>query len=163
MSYPSRPLPSHLRQASASNNGNSLQGQSPVLLARINEKRQELENLKELRDLSAGLAGQMTVLEEKLATLSNGTEGRIQHDLIRLQSYTDKPVAVAMVLGNWHNVLRAISMASSKYISYSRKAPTDAPQRKYRCLRTPKTTKNNEMRMYLCHKPLSGFPQSRLR
>ncbi|KFY73749.1 hypothetical protein V499_06185 [Pseudogymnoascus sp. VKM F-103] len=96
MSYPSRPLPSHLRQASASNNGNSLQGQSPVLLARINEKRQELENLKELRDLSAGLAGQMTVLEEKLATLSNGTE------------------AVAMVLGNWHNVLRAISMASTK-------------------------------------------------
>lgn len=79
MSYPSRPLPSHLRQASTSNHGGSLQGQSPVLLARINEKRQELENLKELRDLSAGLAGQMTVLEEKLATLSNGTEGTVQY------------------------------------------------------------------------------------
>lgn len=85
MSYPSRPLPSHLRQASTSNNGNSLQGQSPVLLARIAEKRQELENLKELRDLSAGLAGQMTVLEEKLATLSNGTEGTIQYSWVRLQ------------------------------------------------------------------------------
>jgi DASH complex subunit DAD2 len=28
-----------------------------------------------LRDLSAGLAGQMQMLEEKLSTLSNGTEG----------------------------------------------------------------------------------------
>jgi DASH complex subunit DAD2 len=34
-----------------------------------------LENLKQLRDLSAGLAGQMQMLEEKLATLSDGTEG----------------------------------------------------------------------------------------
>jgi hypothetical protein len=38
----------------------------------------ELENLKELRELSAGLAGQMSVLEEKLATLSSGTEGMKQ-------------------------------------------------------------------------------------
>ncbi|PMD23540.1 hypothetical protein NA56DRAFT_643642 [Hyaloscypha hepaticicola] len=95
MSYSSRPLPSHLRQASTA--GNSAQaGQSPILLARINEKKAELENLKQLRDLSAGLAGQMQMLEEKLATLSDGTE------------------AVATVLGNWHNVLRAISMASMK-------------------------------------------------
>lgn len=74
----------------------SSSGQSPVLQARINEKRAELENLKQLRDLSAGLAGQMQMLEEKLSTLSDGTE------------------AVATVLGNWHNVLQAISMASSK-------------------------------------------------
>ncbi|EKD21324.1 uncharacterized protein L3040_000643 [Drepanopeziza brunnea f. sp. 'multigermtubi'] len=91
----SRPLPSHLRQASTSGNTAST-GQSPVLLARINEKKAELENLKQLRDLSAGLAGQMQMLEEKLSTLSDGTE------------------AVATVLGNWHNVLRAISMASMK-------------------------------------------------
>ncbi|KAI6709793.1 hypothetical protein JHW43_007684 [Diplocarpon mali] len=89
-----RTLPSHLRQASTSSNSAST-GQSPILLARINEKKAELENLKQLRDLSAGLAGQMQMLEEKLSTLSDGTE------------------AVAMVLGNWHNVLRAISMASS--------------------------------------------------
>lgn len=50
-------------------------GQSPMLLARINEKKAELENLKQLRDLSAGLAAQMQTLEEKLATLSDGTEG----------------------------------------------------------------------------------------
>ena len=74
----------------------SSSGQSPILQARINEKRAELENLKQLRDLSAGLAGQMQMLEEKLSTLSDGTE------------------AVATVLGNWHNVLQAISMASSK-------------------------------------------------
>ncbi|KAF8858899.1 hypothetical protein BDZ45DRAFT_673647 [Acephala macrosclerotiorum] len=95
MSYSSRTLPSHLRQASTSGNSTS-NGQSPILLARINEKKAELENLKQLRDLSAGLAGQMQMLEEKLSTLSDGTE------------------AVATVLGNWHNVLRAISMASMK-------------------------------------------------
>ncbi|EPE29462.1 hypothetical protein GLAREA_00622 [Glarea lozoyensis ATCC 20868] len=92
MSYSSRPIASHLRQGSTTNSS----GPSPVLLARINEKKAELENLKQLRDLSAGLAGQMQMLEEKLGTLSDGTE------------------AVATVLGNWHNVLQAISMASMK-------------------------------------------------
>lgn len=76
MSYSNRPLPSHLRQASTSGSLAASSGQSPILLARINEKKAELENLKQLRDLSAGLAGQMEMLEEKLATLSDGTEGR---------------------------------------------------------------------------------------
>jgi DASH complex subunit DAD2 len=116
MSYPTRPLTSHLRQPSMPGNLNSASaGQSPVLLARINEKKAELENLKQLRDLSAGLAGQMQMLEEKLATLSDGTEGmpcnyiKFQTRITNLES-----IAVATVLGNWHNVLRAISMASSK-------------------------------------------------
>lgn len=39
----------------------------------------------------------MEQLEQKLGTLSDGTE------------------AVAAVLSNWHNVLRAISMASCKF------------------------------------------------
>ncbi len=47
-----------------------------MLLARISEKKTELENLKQLRDLSAGLATQMQTLEEKLATLSDGAEGK---------------------------------------------------------------------------------------
>lgn len=47
-----------------------------MLVARISEKRAELENLKQLRDLSAGLAAQMQTLEEKLSMLSDGTEGR---------------------------------------------------------------------------------------
>ncbi|GAB7365223.1 hypothetical protein MBLNU230_g6309t1 [Neophaeotheca triangularis] len=100
MSY--RPLPSHSQVRPSSGLANSRashahsQSQSSQLNDRIQEKRAELENLRQLRDLSAGLAGQMQQLEEKLGTLSNGTE------------------AVAAVLSNWHNVLRAISMASQK-------------------------------------------------
>ncbi|KAF2142378.1 uncharacterized protein K452DRAFT_318033 [Aplosporella prunicola CBS 121167] len=89
----SRPLASHLRQQSM---GASAGGASPALVARVNEKKAELANLKELQALSAGLADQMETLEQKLGTLSDGTE------------------AVAAVLSNWHNVLRAINMASMK-------------------------------------------------
>ncbi len=46
-----------------------------MLVARINEKKAELESLKQLRDLSGGLAAQMQALEEKLSTLTDGTEG----------------------------------------------------------------------------------------
>ncbi|GAB7356302.1 hypothetical protein MBLNU459_g7101t1 [Dothideomycetes sp. NU459] len=94
MSYRTTNLPSHLRNSSLSGSGPST-SQSSALQQRINEKRAELESLKQLRDLSSGLAGQMEQLEEKLATLSNGTE------------------AVAAVLSNWHTVLRAIHMASA--------------------------------------------------
>lgn len=73
MSSQNRPLSSNLRHPSLGGNT----GQSPILVARINEKRAELENLKQLRDLSAGLAEQMQTLEEKLATLADGTEGTI--------------------------------------------------------------------------------------
>ncbi len=76
MSYSSRPLSSNLRHPSTSNSQSST-GQSPILLARINEKKAELEDLKQLRDLSGGLAGQMQMLEEKLATLADGTEGEL--------------------------------------------------------------------------------------
>ncbi|PNP41050.1 hypothetical protein TGAMA5MH_06918 [Trichoderma gamsii] len=93
MSYPTRSFSSHLRAPSSST---ASAAQSPALLARIEEKQAELENLKELRDLSAAVATQMEALEEKLSTLSDGTE------------------AIAAVVGNWHNVLRAINMASSK-------------------------------------------------
>jgi len=60
-----------LRQSSLS----SSNSQTSALQQRINEKRAELENLKQLRELSAGLAGQMEQLEEKLSTLSDGTQG----------------------------------------------------------------------------------------
>lgn len=79
MSYRTTNLPSHLRHASLSRTSTSAStsssAQSSALQARINEKRAELENLKQLRDLSAGLAGQMEQLEEKLNTLSDGTQG----------------------------------------------------------------------------------------
>ena len=76
MSFPNRPLSSNLRHPSVGSSQSNA-GQSPILVARINEKRAELENLKQLRDLSAGLAGQMQTLEEKLGTLANGTEGML--------------------------------------------------------------------------------------
>lgn len=85
-----------------------------MLVSRINEKKAELENLKQLRDLSGGLAAQMQALEEKLSTLSKGTE------------------AVAAVLSNWHNVLRAINMASMKVPKLSpaedEEKPGDKPE-----------------------------------
>lgn len=74
MSFPTRSLSTHMRAASGSASSAS---QSPALVARIEEKKAELENLKELRDLSAAVAGQMAALEHKLQTLSGGTEGRV--------------------------------------------------------------------------------------
>lgn len=74
MSFQNRPVNSSLRHPSMGGS-QSTTGQSPMLMARINEKKAELENLKQLRDLSGGLAAQMQALEEKLSTLSNGTEG----------------------------------------------------------------------------------------
>jgi DASH complex subunit DAD2 len=56
-------------------NAASSTGQSTALQARINEKKQELASLKELQALSAGLADQMEQLEQKVGTLSDGTEG----------------------------------------------------------------------------------------
>ncbi|KAH7040765.1 DASH complex subunit Dad2-domain-containing protein [Microdochium trichocladiopsis] len=86
----------HMRSGSGAAHAGSQGGQSASLVARVNEKKAELESLKELRDLSAEMATQMEALEQKLATLSDGTE------------------AMATVMSNWHNVLRAINMASAK-------------------------------------------------
>ncbi|KAF5845845.1 hypothetical protein GGP41_009562 [Bipolaris sorokiniana] len=77
MSNFGRPLPSHLRNQSL---GGSQQ-QSPVLLARIAEKKAELANLKDLQALSGGLADQMQMLADKLSTLSDGTEGMFELNL----------------------------------------------------------------------------------
>ncbi|EFW98799.1 dash complex subunit [Grosmannia clavigera kw1407] len=87
----------HYRQASASDNLNAAGMSASVSLqTRVNEKKEELENLKQLRDLSAAVASQMEALENKLSTLSDGTE------------------AIAVVMANWNNVLRAINMATTK-------------------------------------------------
>ncbi|MCJ1405356.1 hypothetical protein MMC11_008583 [Xylographa trunciseda] len=94
MASHNKPLTASLRHPSTSGSFGS-SSQSSLLVTRINEKKVELENLKQLKDLSSDLATQMQALEQKLATLSDGTE-------------------VAAVLANWHNVLRAINMASMK-------------------------------------------------
>jgi DASH complex subunit DAD2 len=67
-----RPIPSHIRNPSLSQNAAN---QSPALLARVNEKKTELANLKELQALSASVADQMQMLEDKLSKLADGTEG----------------------------------------------------------------------------------------
>lgn len=68
-----------------------------ALQTRINAKRAELENLRQLRDLSGNLAEQLSALEGKLSTLKDGAQ------------------SVALVLANWENVLRAINMAASMF------------------------------------------------
>lgn len=78
MSYQTRSISSSMRQPSMAGPAASTGGQSPALVARVNEKKAELENLKELRDLSAAVASQMEALEQKLSTLSDGTEGEHQ-------------------------------------------------------------------------------------
>ncbi|KAF3936408.1 hypothetical protein ABW19_dt0202741 [Dactylella cylindrospora] len=74
---------SHLRQSSVGPGFQLAIGSQPAapphLVNRINEKKIELENLKQLRDLSAGLAKQLRELESKLDTLTNGTEGMFLH------------------------------------------------------------------------------------
>ncbi|KAI9681836.1 MAG: hypothetical protein M1829_000581 [Trizodia sp. TS-e1964] len=71
------------------------QVQHATLITRINEKRNELENLKALQGFSRDLANNLDRLAEKLNTLADGTE------------------AVAEVMANWDSVLRAIYMASA--------------------------------------------------
>lgn len=80
MSYSSRPTSIH----PGASGGNSLrqpsghassQQQSSALSTRIAAKKAELENLRQLRDLSGTLAMQMQALETKISTLKDGTEG----------------------------------------------------------------------------------------
>jgi DASH complex subunit DAD2 len=78
MAFSSRSLQQgHLRQGSTTSGSmyGQSSGQSGALQARIEEKKAELQNLNELRDLSASVANQMEALEQKLSTLSDGTEG----------------------------------------------------------------------------------------
>ncbi|CAP92845.1 Pc16g01750 [Penicillium rubens Wisconsin 54-1255] len=97
MAYSSRPtsmLPGAPGGSSMRQPSGSQSQQSSALSARIAAKKAELENLRQLRDLSGTLAIQMQALDNKISTLKDGTE------------------AVAYVLSNWDNVLRAITLAS---------------------------------------------------
>ncbi|KAI9756398.1 MAG: hypothetical protein M1815_003659 [Lichina confinis] len=88
MAHTNRTFTSNLHRPSMAHS-QAQSGPSPALLARVQEKRVELENLKELRDLSAGLASQMRALEEKLATLADGTEVKVPKP--RLREGQDEP------------------------------------------------------------------------
>ena len=81
MAYTSRPTSTFPQGTSASslrqpsNPHGPSQQQSSVLAARVASKKAELENLRQLRDLSGTLAMQMQALEDRLSTLKDGTEG----------------------------------------------------------------------------------------
>ncbi|OAP55703.1 hypothetical protein AYL99_09855 [Fonsecaea erecta] len=83
-----------MHPSSSSSSASSHQHQ--LLQARIASKRAELENLRQLRDLSAHLTAQLEQLETKLGSLRDGAQ------------------AVALVLANWDNVLQVIGMAAMK-------------------------------------------------
>lgn len=111
-------------------------GQSPMLLARINEKKAELENLKQLRDLSVGLTAQMQTLEQKLSTLSDGTEGTIRS---KKQSRSDDNLSnshcrsafqLAHCLTSYQHGIRYITSTSSRKDAVDRYILAKIPQPK---------------------------------
>ncbi|KAK9373678.1 DASH complex subunit Dad2-domain-containing protein [Lipomyces chichibuensis] len=81
-----------------------------ILASRIAEKKQELESLIQLRDLSSNFAAQMVQLQEKLATLVDGTE------------------AVALIVSNWDSILRAINLASANLATREEAGKTNTQQ-----------------------------------
>ncbi|CUM62684.1 uncharacterized protein PRCAT00000238001 [Priceomyces carsonii] len=70
---------------------------------KLQEKRIELEKLMEFRDLSETLALQLEEVEEKLNKMNSGAE------------------SVALVLSNWQNVIRSVSLASLGLMKYTEK------------------------------------------
>ncbi|KAK2790881.1 hypothetical protein FQN52_005326 [Onygenales sp. PD_12] len=84
--FPSTGTSSSLRQSSAHPNSSQ---QASSLAARIASKRLELENLRQLRDVSGALASQMQALEEKLATLKDGTEGTNVNSMTEQPEYAE--------------------------------------------------------------------------
>lgn len=91
----SRPSSMHMRAPSLGPGGST---SAPQLQQKIQEKRQELQDLRTLRELSGTLAKQMEDLAQKLETLTDGT------------------AAVATVMANWGSVLRAVRLASGMFI-----------------------------------------------
>lgn len=161
MSYPTRSFSSHMRAPSSAS-----APQSPALVARIEEKKAELENLKELRDLSANVASQMEALEQKLSTLSEGTEGKRDWLSATVFTYTSLELTmravIAAVVGNWHNVLRAINMASCRSIPSSLQVSSHLTraQQNWQRRRLVVLRKKLQQAPHRCHKPWFAFPRS---
>lgn len=129
--------------------------QSSALSARIAAKKAELENLRQLRDLSGTLATQMQALETKVSTLKDGTEGNTPSDSAGMAA--DYFLAVAYVLSNWDNVLRAITLASSK----SRLPPNVLIGTDFHSLKNKQadsTNRSRSTRMWIC-KPMLACRQ----
>lgn len=91
MSMSSRPLSTQLRSGGG---GTASAAQPPALVARIEEKKAELEQLREMRELSSAVAAQMEALEQKLSTLSDGTEGLSLHHSLFSPGFYGGPAAM---------------------------------------------------------------------
>lgn len=76
---------------------------SSHILQKITEKRNELESLNEIKKFSAMLNSQLEELEDKMNCMAEGTE------------------SVALVLSNWQNVVRSVSLASLGLLKYTAK------------------------------------------
>lgn len=70
---------------------------------KITEKRAELENLNEIKRFTAVLTNQLDQLQDKLNLMAEGTE------------------SVALVLSNWQNVIKSVSLASLGLLKYTEK------------------------------------------
>lgn len=70
---------------------------------KIAEKKAELENLNEIKKFTSILTNQLDELENKLDYMADGTE------------------SVALVLSNWQNVVKSVSLASLGLLKYSEK------------------------------------------
>lgn len=73
----------------------STTAQVPIA-TRLAEKQRELAHLVQLQEMSASLVAELELLETRLGNLTNGTE------------------KVAVVLQNWGNIARALTLASCK-------------------------------------------------
>lgn len=70
---------------------------------KIAEKKTELDNLNEIKKFTSILTSQLEELEDKLDYMAEGTE------------------SVALVLSNWQNVVKSVSLASLGLLKYSEK------------------------------------------
>lgn len=76
---------------------------SNSLQSKIEEKREELENLQELKKFTGILVTQLELIEQKFETMADGAE------------------SVALVLSNWKSVMNSVSLASLGLLKYSSK------------------------------------------
>ena len=84
MTSSSRPTSLFPPRTSAVYHHGPSQQQSSALATRVASKKAELENLKQLRDLSSDLAMRMQILEDRICTLKDGTEGSFSFSLLSL-------------------------------------------------------------------------------
>ncbi|ODQ81130.1 hypothetical protein BABINDRAFT_12389 [Babjeviella inositovora NRRL Y-12698] len=68
---------------------------------RIEDKKDELAKLIQVKEYSEVLGNQLELLQEKLSTMADGTE------------------ALSLVLSNWDSIIQSVSLASMGLMKYS--------------------------------------------